>query len=160
MSVLVDANTRLLVQGITGKSGSFHASACKEYGTQVVAGVTPARGGEKFEETVPIFDTVSEAVAATRANASMIFVPPEFAGDAILEAADAGIQLIVAITEGIPVMGYDAGATRFSRALLCFDWAELSWHYYSRGLQDWHYAGIYSSAGSCGGGFAQWDVDL
>jgi len=104
MSVLVDANTRLLVQGITGKSGSFHASACKEYGTQVVAGVTPARGGEKFENTVPIFDTVSEAVAATRANASMIFVPPEFAGDAILEAADAGIQLIVAITEGIPVM--------------------------------------------------------
>ena len=104
MSVLVDANTRLLVQGITGKSGSFHASACKEYGTQVVAGVTPARGGEKFEDTVPIFDTVSEAVAATRANASMIFVPPEFAGDAILEAADAGIQLIVAITEGIPMM--------------------------------------------------------
>ncbi|NBW03174.1 MAG: succinate--CoA ligase subunit alpha [Cytophagia bacterium] len=104
MSVLVDANTRLLVQGITGKSGSFHASACKEYGTRVVAGVTPARGGEKFENTVPIFDTVAEAVDATQANASMIFVPPEFAGDAILEAADAGIQLIVAITEGIPVM--------------------------------------------------------
>ena len=95
MSVLVDANTRLLVQGITGKSGSFHASACKEYGTRVVAGVTPARGGEKFENTVPIFDTVAEAVDATQANASMIFVPPEFAGDAILEAADAGIQLIV-----------------------------------------------------------------
>jgi succinyl-CoA synthetase alpha subunit len=104
MSVLVDANTRLLVQGITGKAGSFHASACRAYGTRVVAGVTPARGGEKFENTVPIFDTVAEAVAATGANASMIFVPPEFAGDAILEAADAGIQLIVAITEGIPVL--------------------------------------------------------
>ena len=104
MSVLVDANTRLLVQGITGKAGSFHASACRAYGTRVVAGVTPARGGEKFENTVPIFDTVAEAVSATNANASMIFVPPEFAGDAILEAADAGIQLIVAITEGIPVL--------------------------------------------------------
>ena len=104
MSVLVDANTRLLVQGITGKAGSFHASACRAYGTQVVAGVTPARGGEKFEETIPIYDTVAEAVRATRANASMIFVPPEFAGDAILEAADAGIQLIVTITEGIPVL--------------------------------------------------------
>jgi len=104
MSVLVDANTRLLVQGITGKAGSFHARACREYGTRVVAGVTPARGGEKFDEAVPIFDTVAEAVAATGANASMIFVPPEFAGDAILEAADAGIQLIVAITEGIPVL--------------------------------------------------------
>ena len=104
MSVLVDANTRLLVEGITGKAGSFHASACRAYGTRVVAGVTPARGGEKFENTVPIFDTVAEAVSATGANASMIFVPPEFAGDAILEAADAGIQLIVAITEGIPVL--------------------------------------------------------
>lgn len=104
MSVLVDANTRLLVQGITGKAGSFHARACLEYGTRVVAGVTPARGGEKFEEKIPIYDTVSEAVRATGANASMIFVPPEFAGDAILEAADAGIQLIVTITEGIPVL--------------------------------------------------------
>ena len=104
MSVLVDANTRLLVQGITGKAGSFHARACREYGTRVVAGVTPARGGEKFDEKIPIYDTVAEAVRATGANASMIFVPPEFAGDAILEAADAGIQLIVTITEGIPVL--------------------------------------------------------
>ena len=104
MSVLVDANTRLLVQGITGKAGSFHARACREYGTRVVAGVTPARGGEKFDEAIPIYDTVAEAVRATGANASMIFVPPEFAGDAILEAADAGIQLIVTITEGIPVL--------------------------------------------------------
>lgn len=104
MSVLVDANTRLLVQGITGKAGSFHARGCRDYGTRVVAGVTPARGGEKFDEKIPIYDTVAEAVATTGANASMIFVPPEFAGDAILEAADAGIQLIVTITEGIPVI--------------------------------------------------------
>lgn len=103
MSVLVNSDTRLLVQGITGKSGSFHASSCRQYGTNVVAGVTPGRGGEKFEDAVPVFDTVSEAVDQTGANATMIFVPPPFAADSILEAADAGIPLIVAITEGIPV---------------------------------------------------------
>ena len=104
MSVLVDQNTRLLVQGITGKSGAFHARGCRDYGTQVVAGVTPGRGGEKFDETIPVFDTVAEAVAQTGANATMIFVPPPAAADGILEAADAGVKLIVCITEGIPVM--------------------------------------------------------
>ncbi|MFQ3577684.1 MAG: succinate--CoA ligase subunit alpha [Verrucomicrobiia bacterium] len=104
MAILVDSNTRLVVQGITGKSGSFHARGCRDYGTNVVAGVTPARGGEMFDETVPVFDTVSEARAATGANATMIFVPPEFAADSIAEAADAGIELIVCITEGIPVL--------------------------------------------------------
>lgn len=104
MSVLVDSNTRLLVQGITGKAGAFHAKSCMEYGTNVVAGVTPARGGETFEEKVPVFDTVMEARAATECNATMIFVPAEFAADSILEAADAGIELIICITEGIPVM--------------------------------------------------------
>ena len=104
MSVLVDKNTRLLVQGITGASGAFHAKSCLEYGTNVVAGVTPGKGGQKFEEKVPIFDTVSEARAATGCNATMIFVPPPFAADGIIEAADAGIELIVCITEGIPVM--------------------------------------------------------
>jgi succinyl-CoA synthetase alpha subunit len=103
MSVLVDKNTRLLVQGITGKAGSFHAKSCMEYGTNVVAGVTPARGGEFFEEKVPVFDTVSEAVAETGCNATMIFVPPPFAADSIEEAVDAGIPLVVCITEGIPV---------------------------------------------------------
>ena len=104
MSVLVDKNTRLVVQGITGKSGAFHTRNCMEYGTNVVAGVTPARGGEKFDDKVPVFDTVHEARQETGCNATMIFVPPEFAADAILEAADAGVELIVCITEGIPVM--------------------------------------------------------
>ncbi len=103
MSVLVDKNTRLLVQGITGKAGAFHAKSCMEYGTNVVAGVTPGRGGETFEGKVPVFDTVFEARQQTGANATMIFVPAPFAADAILEAADVGIELIVCITEGIPV---------------------------------------------------------
>lgn len=103
MPVLVDKNTRLLVQGITGTSGSFHAKSCKEYGTNVVAGVTPGKGGQKFEESVPIFDTVWDARKETGCNATMIFVPPPFAADSILEAADAGVELIVCITEGIPV---------------------------------------------------------
>lgn len=104
MSVLVDKNTRLLVQGITGKSGSFHAKQCLDYGTQVVAGVTPARGGELWENQVPVFDTVHEAVRETGCNATMIFVPPPFAADSIMEAVDAGIKLVVCITEGIPVL--------------------------------------------------------
>ncbi|MGF1483195.1 MAG: succinate--CoA ligase subunit alpha [Opitutales bacterium] len=104
MSVLVDRNTRLVVQGITGNSGNLHAKLCKEYGTQVVAGVTPGKGGQTTLETVPVFDTVFEAVEKEGANATMIFVPPAFAADSILEAAAAGIELIVCITEGIPVM--------------------------------------------------------
>ena len=104
MSILVDKNTRLLVQGITGSSGAFHANGCMEYGTNVVAGVTPGKGGLMFEGKVPVFDTVYEARQQTGCNATMIFVPAPFAADAILEAADAGLELIVCITEGIPVM--------------------------------------------------------
>jgi succinyl-CoA synthetase alpha subunit len=104
MSILVDNNTRLLVQGITGSSGAFHAKGCMEYGTNVVAGVTPGKGGQMFEGKVPVFDTVYEARKQTSCNATMIFVPAAFAADAILEAADAGVELIVCITEGIPVM--------------------------------------------------------
>lgn len=104
MSVWVNRETRLVVQGITGRDGSFHARQMLEYGTQVVAGVTPGRGGQAFEGRVPVFDTVAEAVAATGANTSVIYVPARFAVDAIYEAADAGIRLIVCITEGIPVL--------------------------------------------------------
>ncbi|HIO10337.1 MAG: succinate--CoA ligase subunit alpha [SAR324 cluster bacterium] len=103
MSVLIDNNTKLLVQGITGSQGMLHTSGCKDYGTNVVAGVTPGKGGQVFEG-VPIFNTVQEAVKASGANASMILVPPPFAADAIMEAADAEIPLIVAITEGVPVV--------------------------------------------------------
>jgi len=103
MSVLVDKNTRVLVQGITGKAGSFHAEQCLAYGTELVAGVTPGKGGQKFMEKVPIYDTVRQAVEKEGANASAIFVPPAFAGESILEAIDAGMELIICITEGIPV---------------------------------------------------------
>lgn len=104
MAILVDKHTRLLVQGITGKAGGFHARQCMEYGTNVVAGVTPARGGELFEDKIPVFDTVLEARRETGCNATMIFVPAEFAADSIMEAVDAGIELVICITEGIPVM--------------------------------------------------------
>ena len=104
MSIFIDNKTTLLVQGITGRDGSFHAKQMMEYGTCVVAGVTPGKGGQKFESSVPIFDTVSEAVRETGANTSVIYVPPMFAADAIMEAADAGVKLIVAITEGVPVL--------------------------------------------------------
>ncbi len=104
MSVFIDKNTKLVIQGITGRDGSFHAKQMMEYGTQVVAGVTPGKGGQKFEGTVPIFNTVADAVKATGANTSVIYVPPPFAADAIMEAAAAGVQLVVCITEGVPVL--------------------------------------------------------
>ena len=108
MSIFIDQNTKLLVQGITGRDGSFHAAQMMDYGTQVVGGVTPGKGGQTFEgskgKSCPIFDTMEEAVAETGANASVIYVPPAFAADAIMEAAAAGVPFIVAITEGVPVL--------------------------------------------------------
>ena len=104
MSIFIDNDTRLVVQGITGRDGSFHAKQMMEYGTRVVAGVTPGKGGQKFEDTVPIFNTVEEAVREGGANTSVIYVPPAFAADAMFEAADAGIEFIVCITEGVPVL--------------------------------------------------------
>jgi len=103
MSVLVNKETRVVVQGITGKEGSFHALACRDYGTKMVAGVTPGKGGQKVDE-IPVFNTVAQAVKGTGANTSLIFVPPAFAADAILEAAAAGVKVIVCITEGIPTL--------------------------------------------------------
>ena len=104
MSIFIDGNTKLIVQGITGRDGSFHARQMIEYGTHVVAGVTPGKGGQKFDGSVPIFNTVDQAAKSTGANAAVIYVPPMFAADAMMEAADAGIPFIVCITEGVPVL--------------------------------------------------------
>lgn len=104
MSIFIDENTKLVVQGITGRDGSFHTEQMMEYGTQVVAGVTPGKGGQRFGGKVPVFNTVAEAVAETGANTSVVYVPSRFAADAVFEAADAGIELIVCITEGVPVL--------------------------------------------------------
>src|SRR5919206_686913 len=103
MSILINKATRVICQGITGKAGAFHTKGCKEYGTQMVGGVTPGKAGEKVEG-LPVFDTVVEAVEKTGADATMIFVPPAFTADAILEAVDAGIKTVIAITEGVPVI--------------------------------------------------------
>jgi succinyl-CoA synthetase alpha subunit len=104
MSIFIDKSTTVVVQGITGRDGGFHTKQMIEYGTRVVGGVTPGKGGQKFEGTVPVFNTVHEAVSATGANTSVIYVPPMYAADAMMEAADAGIRFIVAITEGVPVL--------------------------------------------------------
>jgi len=104
MSIFADKRTKLVVQGITGRDGSFHAKQMLEYGTQVVAGVTPGKGGQTFEGSVPIFDTMADAVRETGANASVIYVPARFAADAVYEAADSGVRLVVCITEGLPVL--------------------------------------------------------
>jgi succinyl-CoA synthetase alpha subunit len=103
VSILVDRETRVLTQGITGSTGQFHTRTCREYGSKMVAGVTPGKGGTDFEG-IPVFDTVAQAVEATGANASVIYVPPPFAADAIMEAADAGVALVICITEGVPVL--------------------------------------------------------
>jgi succinyl-CoA synthetase alpha subunit len=104
VSIYIDRSSRVVIQGITGRDGSFHARQMREYGTNVVSGVTPGKGGQKFDGEVPIFDTVADAVAETKANVSVIYVPPPFAADAMMEAAAAGIALIVCITEGVPVL--------------------------------------------------------
>lgn len=104
MSILVDENTRLVVQGITGGEGSFHTRQMIEYGTNVVAGVTPGKGGQKFDDKIPVYNTVAEAVLKVGANASVVFVPPAFAADAVIEAADAGVGVVVCISEGIPTL--------------------------------------------------------
>jgi succinyl-CoA synthetase alpha subunit len=118
MSIFIDSNTKLVVQGITGRDGSFHTRQMMEYGTQVVAGVTPGKGGQSFEgpdaASVPIFNAMDEAVAATGANTSVVYVPPAFAANAILEAVDSGVDLVVAITEGVPVLDM-ARAHAFAR---------------------------------------------
>ncbi len=118
MSILINRDTRVICQGITGKSGLFHSQKCREYGTQMVGGVTPGKGGTSVDN-FPIFNTVEEAVQKTGANATMIFVPPPFAGDAILEALDAGIEVIIAITEGTPVLDMARVGKRIAAQTKC-----------------------------------------
>ena len=145
MAILIDTATKVICQGITGSQGTFHTKQARAYGTQIVGGVTPGKGGTKHPDAeladVPLFDSVGEAVAKTGANATSIYVPPPFAADAILEAIDAEVPLIVCITEGIPVMDM----VRVKRALdgskSRLDRAELSGRADARSMQDRHHAG-------------------
>lgn len=116
MSILIDKNTKIIVQGITGKAGAFHALECMKYGSNIIGGVTPGKGGQAFEKKIPIFDSVIDAVDKTGANATLVFVPPSFASDSILEAIDASIDLIVVITEGIPVRDMAEVKTKLARS--------------------------------------------
>ena len=149
MSILVNKNTRLICQGITGKAGAFHSEQCKAYGTNLVGGVTPGRGGETALG-VPVFDTCTEAVKATGANATMIFVPAGGAADAIMEAADAGIAVIVAITEGTPVTrhGPRRGLSQGPSSGRAPDRPQLPGRDHPGRVQDRHHARLYSQAGS------------
>ncbi len=149
MSVLVNENTRLIVQGLTGREGSFHAQQMIEYGTKVVAGVTPNKGGTTHLD-VPIFNTVSEAAKATGANASVIFVPPPFAADAILEAADSQLPLVVCITEGIPVLDMVRVAAVLRDGKTQAHRSELSRHHFSGQMQNRNHARPHSQAGKRG----------
>ena len=160
MSILVDKNTRLLVQGITGSSGAFHAKGCMEYGTNVVAGVTPGKGGQMFEGKVPVFDTVYEARKQTGCNATMIFVPAAFAADAILEAADAGVELIVCITEGIPVMDMMRAQTVLKEKKSRLIGPNCPGNYHSRPVQDWDHARIHPQTGQDRRDFPFWHLNL
>jgi succinyl-CoA synthetase alpha subunit len=144
MSILVGSDTKVICQGITGAAGAFHTKGCLEYGTKMVGGVTPGKGGTKDANGLPVFDTVRQAVAGTGATATMIFVPPPFAADAIMEAADAGIAVIVAITEGIPVLDM-VKVKAFLKDK--FDRAELSGDHHAGRVQDRHHAGLHSHAG-------------
>ena len=143
LSILVNKATRLIVQGITGKEGTFHTQQMVEYGTNIVGGVTPGKGGTTHEN-IPVFNTVAEAVKETGANASVIYVPPPFAADAIMEAAEAGLPLVVCITEGIPVADMIKVKEFLSDKNTRLDRTELSRHYRARKMQNRHYARTYS----------------
>ena len=142
MSVLVNKNTKVITQGITGKSGSFHTKACKDYGTKMVAGVGHGKAGLNFEG-IPLFNSVKDAKKATDGNVSIIYVPPPFAADAIMEAVDAEVDLVICITEGIPVLDMLKVNSFHARKEYKINWTKLSWHNYSRGMQNWDYASLY-----------------
>ena len=145
MSILVNKNTRVICQGFTGKQGTFHSEQCIAYGTKLVGGVTPGRGGEKHLD-LPVFNTAREAVAETGATVSMIYVPAPFAADAILEAADAGIELIVCITEGIPVNDMVRVKAVAGQLRQPADRPELPRHHHAGRVQDRHHAGLHPQA--------------
>ena len=159
MAVLVNKETRLIVQGITGKEGTFHAMSCAEYGTKVVGGVTPGKGGTTHEGW-PVFNTVADAVAKTGANATMIFVPPPFAADAILEAEDAGIPLIVCITEGIPTLDMVKVWAKIKKLEVAADRPQLPRRHLARQGQDRHHARQYSQRGLGGHRLPLRDIDV
>ena len=144
MSVLVDKSTRLVVQGITGKEGTFHTKQMVEYGTNVVGGVTPGKGGTTHEG-IPVFNTVADAVKEAGANASVIYVPPSFAADAVMEAADAGIPVVVCITEGIPTLDMVKVKEYLKRQADASDWTKLSGHHLAGQMQNRNHAGTHSS---------------
>ena len=155
MSILINKETRLVVQGITGRDGSFHSKQMLEYGTNVVAGVTPGKGGQTFESKVPIFNTVADAVAATGANTTVIYVPPGLAGGAIFEAADAGIKLIVCITEGIPVVDMMRVIPFVREKGVAPSRTQLSGTHLAGAGQGGNHSGADLSAGQCRAGLAE-----
>ena len=159
MSILVDKNTRVLVQGITGKEGAFHAARCKEYGTQVVGGVTPGKGGTTHEGFA-VWNTVEEAVKATGADCALIFVPPPAAADAIMEAADAGVPLVVCITEGVPVADMVRVKAFLARHREPAHRPQLPRPHHAGPGQDRHHAGPHPQGRPRGRGLAQRHADL
>ena len=142
MSILVDKNTRLVVQGITGSAGAFHTRQCMDYGTNVVAGVTPGKGGQMFDGKVPVFDTVREARQKTDCNASMVFVPAPAASDSILEAVDAGVELVVCIRRNSSD-GHDTSQSADAWKAIATDRTELSGNHHTWHMQNWHHARVH-----------------
>ncbi len=159
MSVLVDKNTRLVVQGITGKEGTFHTKQMVEYGTNVVGGVTPGKGGTTHEG-IPVFNTVADAVREAGANASVIYVPPPFAADAIMEAADAGLPLVVCITEGIPALDMVKVKEYLGRQADAAHRPELPRRHLARQVQDRHHARPHPQGGPRRRRLALGDADV
>ena len=159
MSILVDEKTRVVVQGITGNEGLFHTQQMVQYGTKIVGGVTPGKGGLRVEG-IPVFNTVADAVKETKANASVIFVPPAFSADAVMEAADAGLKTIICMTEGIPTLDMIQVKHYPEREKCKTDRAQLAWNHFSGEVQGWRHGGLHPQEGDDRGDFPERDADL